>query len=162
MFLKGNRLVFISILIFQTLCSAVAADFKQCESVRLGANEVDSYLVDEILKQHIRLIDYGKGEDVSIELVAITAMLPLSCIGGMIVAKNIMFAAKSYHDKDSEKKAQESYLFLGNICVTQHKHLEDRLNEWVPLIKNQSIRDDVKKIKQNNLLSLKKLSPCIQ
>lgn len=162
MFLKGNRLVFISILFFLILCPAVAADFKQCESVRLGANEVDSYLVEEILKQNLRLIDYGRGEDVSIELVATAALLPQICIGGMLVAKNIMFATKNYHDKDSEKKAQESYLALGNICSTQHKHLEDRLNEWVPLIKNQSIRDDVKKIKQNNLLALKKLSPCIQ
>lgn len=162
MSLKGNRLVLISIFFVHALCPAVAADFKQCESVSLGINEVDTYLVEEILKQNIRLTDYGKREEVSIQLVAITAMLPLSCIGGMIAAKNIMLAAKSYHDKDSEKKAQESYLALGNMCSNHHKHLEDRLNEWVPLIKNQSIRDDVKKIKQNNLLALKKLSPCIQ
>ena len=161
MSLNGNRLVFISILIFQTLCPAVAADFKQCESVRIGINEVDSHLVLEILKQNIKLTEYGKGED-NIELIATAALLPQMCITGMITAKGFMLAAKSYHDKDSEKKAHESYLALGKMCGGYHQLLEDRLNEWVPLIKNQSIRDDVKKIKQNNLLALKKLSPCIQ
>lgn len=162
MYRKGNRYLFISILIFQTLCPADAADFKQCESVRLEKSDVDLYLIQEILKQGIRLIDYGNGEDVSIELIATNGTLTVTCIAGMMNAHSILLTIKKFQDINSEKAAQEAYLTQARMCIRTHQHFEDRLNDWIPKIKNQSIRDDIKKIKQNNLLTLNKLSPCME
>jgi hypothetical protein len=154
----------IPFLLIMGLCNvSYGYDFKECMNLELANNKeamsVSSGLMKNVLQQENQLEKIGKSEDVDIVLLAsYSSMVNISMLG-FVSVKTVM-RASNFKNKEQEEIAKSAFANVASIFFKSTKNFVNTINDNIAFIKNQSIREDLKSIRNENEKLLRYISVC--